>query len=170
MAVAVVHLRREEVRFLEAQNAPDHRCDHGRRVRALDPGPVPDSVRCPAGVYSSDTDPLVGLELLAALGLGRSFNPNLERAFGSSRDIVTANGDFHVDLSTTPGRSVWSGGESALVISSYHGGYRNNTSDPGFDLLAGAGVRTASGLVPQVHAQELPASDSQAVLGVATRF
>ena len=87
------------------------------------------------GVYTDNDAVAFGGGLLTGMGDRWFFNPNLELAFADSRNLYTANADFHYDLPTTSSMSFYMGLGPALLISDPDGGDSN--SDVGLNVLAG---------------------------------
>jgi len=127
------------------------------------------------GVYSDDSDPFVGAELLGNFdGTRWYYNPNVEVVFVDPGNLVTANADFHYDVPTTTPFDVWLGVGGALVFrddgNNDRFGRNDSTTDPGLNLLAGLGFNPHGSVRPYVQGKLLLTDDSQAVLAFGLRF
>jgi len=128
--------------------------------------PLAWSVR--VGDYTHAGNAFLGGEVVVPLRYGWELAPNVEAVFVSHGHLVTANFDAHVELPVQRPFSAWVGGGPALVFrgNSAAGG---NSTDFGFDLLAGAGWRVAS-VLPYVQAKALLSSTSDFVIAFGLRF
>lgn len=124
------------------------------------------------GVYTDDSDPFVGVEVLTRLGGTRwFFNPNVEVVFPDNGDLITLNGDFHYDLPVEGSVYVWVGGGPAIIFRDPDRP-RNDDSetDVGLNLLGGVGFLKGQPVRPYVQGKVLVADESEAVLAFGVRF
>lgn len=126
------------------------------------------------GIYTDDTDPFVGVELLTRVGdTSWFFNPNFEAVFVDNGDLYTLNGDFHYDFEPRGSVDVWAGGGPALILRDLdRPGFRDddNETDLGLNLLAGIGFNPSAGVRPYVQGKLILSDDNQASVGVGVRF
>ena len=122
-----------------------------------------------AGAVVDDSDPYVGVELLAPLGNSSwFFNPNIEFVDADSGDRVSANFDFHYDVKTASEYYLWGGlGAAAIHTESARG--RKSSDDAGLNLLAGIGWKLES-MTPYAQLKVVISDDSSIQAGVGIRF
>jgi len=122
-----------------------------------------------AGVYPDANAVSVGGGVLAPMGTsGRwFFNPNLEVAMGSSRDIIAMSGDFHYDFAEQGSASFWMGGGPAVLVTDRQFG--PNDTDLGLNVLTGVGARHGD-VRPFAQLRGTMANNSQVALAAGIRF
>ncbi|MGE5234809.1 MAG: hypothetical protein ACM3O7_00485 [Acidobacteriota bacterium] len=123
-----------------------------------------------AGIYTRDSDPFVGGEVLLPFQPRLFFDPNVEVVFASGSDLVTVNADFHYDLNAPPGRYLWVGAGPALVINDPEPDEPGKRTRAGLNLIIGGGWRTGSGLIPYLQGKVLLSNHTQGVIAVGVRF
>ena len=122
-----------------------------------------------AGAVVDDSDPYVGLELLAPLGNSAwFFNPNVEFVDSDGGDRVSANFDFHYDVKTASDYYLW-GGLGAAAIHTDGARGHGSSDDAGLNLLAGIGWKLES-MTPYAQLKVVIADDSSIQAGVGIRF
>ncbi len=95
------------------------------------------------------------------------FNPNMEVAFGDSRDRLAMNGDFHYDVASNRSTSVWFGGGPALIVTDPDIG--DTRTDLGLNVLTGVGG-TRGRVRPFGQLRGVFGEDGQVVLSGGIRF
>jgi hypothetical protein len=122
-----------------------------------------------AGGFFGDTAGFVGVDALTTLRAQWYFNPGADLAFGGHEKDLVVSGNVHYDLDVSPNNFLWVGAGPAIVVRDVDAPGTNST-DFGFNLLAGGGFRTPSGLIPYVEARVLLSKHNRVVLGVGVRF
>jgi hypothetical protein len=125
------------------------------------------------GVYTDDSDPFVGVELLTRMGATEwFFNPNVEVVFPDRGDLITLNADFHYDLPVDAPVYVWVGGGPAIIFrdSDRGPGDDDDETDIGLNLLAGVGFLKGQAVRPYVQGKVVISDESEAVLAFGVRF
>jgi hypothetical protein len=133
--------------------------------------PAPSAARTDAdlraGMYTDMSAITLGGGLLSSMSSGWFFNPNVEAAFGDTRDMFTINGDFHYDFPTDSPVSPYLGAGPAIL-------YRNpdrgdSSTDLGLNFIGGvAGLRGQVRPFAQVKA--IMSSNSEVALMGGIRF
>ncbi len=95
------------------------------------------------------------------------FNPNMEVAFGDTRDRLAVNGDFHYDFASGRSTSVWFGGGPALIMTDPDIG--DSHTDIGLNVLTGVGG-TRGRVRPFGQVRGVFGEDGQVVLSGGVRF
>jgi hypothetical protein len=122
-----------------------------------------------AGVVVDDSDPYVGLELLAPIGHpGWYFNPNVEFVDADSGDRLSANLDVHYDFQTGTNYTIWGGAGAAWVHTDAPRGGKDQ-DDAALNLLGGIGWKL-EGMTPYAQIKVVVADDSTIQAGVGIRF
>ena len=126
------------------------------------------------GIYTEDSDPFVGFELVTRVGdTSWYFNPNFEAVFVDNGDLFTLNGDFHYDFEPAGSVDFWAGGGPALIFRDFERGrFRADDSktDLGLNLLAGIGFNPQASIRPYVQAKLILSDDTEGVLAFGVRF
>ncbi len=125
------------------------------------------------GVYTDESDPFVGAEVLWRLGATRWFlNPNFEWVFVDNGDLFTLNADAHYDLPVDAPVYVWLGGGLAILVEDRDrpGGDDDDETDAGVNLLAGVGFLKGQPVRPYVQGKLILSDESQGVLAFGVRF
>jgi len=101
------------------------------------------------GVYTDQSDPFAGVELLAQIGSSRwYFNPNAEYVFVEYGDLVTANALIFRDRPP-----------------------RRDDTDAGVNLLAGVGFKPrGSSVRPYIQGKLILADETEGVIAFGIRF
>jgi hypothetical protein len=120
------------------------------------------------GEYTHAGNAFVGGDVLFRLPYHWYFNPNVEGVFVDHGHLVTVNLDAHYDLPVRRPAYVWLGGGPALVFRG-NGAGGGNSTDFGFDLLAGVGWH-AAGVIPYLQAKALLSATSDFVVAFGVRF
>lgn len=123
------------------------------------------------GVYTDESDPFVGIELLTRIGASQwYFNPNLEVVFPERGDLLTANFDFHYDVPVEAPIYVWFGGGPAIIYRDPDRPNRDDETDAGLNLLAGVGFLKGRPVRPYIQGKLILADESEGVLAFGVRF
>lgn len=126
------------------------------------------------GIYTEDSDPFLGLELLTRMGDSSwFFNPNFEAVFVDNGDLFTLNGDFHYDFEPAGSVDFWAGGGPAVIFRDRdRGRFRDDDSetDLGLNLLAGLGFNPRASIRPYVQAKLILSDDTEGALAFGVRF
>jgi hypothetical protein len=93
--------------------------------------PAGGAVRWGARAGLTDGEPMIGGDLILAIGRGFYFNPGLE----ASQESLTVNADVHYDIEIHRDAAFWVGGGLAQVLRD------REDLDFGANLIAGLGVR-----------------------------
>ena len=122
-----------------------------------------------AGVSPDDDAVSIGGGVLADVGQGNGwyFNPNIELAFGDSRDFVAMSGDFHYDLRNHQRTAVWVGAGPAILMTNRQFG-RDDT-DLGMNVLTGIGARSGE-VRPFAQLRGTMSDDSRISIAGGVRF
>lgn len=125
------------------------------------------------GIYTEDTDPFVGVELLTRVGDSSwFFNPNFEAVFVDNGDLYTLNGDFHYDFEPSGSIDLWAGGGPALIFRDFDRRGRGDDSetDVGLNLLAGIGFNPSARIRPYIQGKLILSDDNEAAVAFGVRF
>lgn len=122
-----------------------------------------------AGVYPDADAVSVGGGVLAPMGgsTGWYFNPNVEVAMGSHRDLIAMSGDFHYDFAHQSNTSVWLGGGPAILVSNPEFG--DSHTDLGINVLTGVGAKHGD-VRPFAQLRGTMSDDSQIAIAGGVRF
>lgn len=122
------------------------------------------------GVYTDQSDPFAGVELLAQIGSSRwYFNPNAEYVFVEYGDLVTANADVHYDFVVGEPVYIWAGAGLALIFRDRPP--RRDDTDAGVNLLAGVGFKPrGSSVRPYIQGKLILADETEGVIAFGIRF
>ena len=120
------------------------------------------------GVYTDANAGFLGGEVVTSIATNWYFNPNLEVAVASDRDVVSANGDFHYDFFQDRPYWVWAGGGPAVI----HREFSNDAdeTDLGVNFLGGIAWKTASKVSPYLQGKVTISNNDEAVLAFGLRF
>lgn len=127
------------------------------------------------GLYTEDSDPFLGVELLTRMGDSSwYFNPNVEAVFVDNGDLFTVNGDFHYDFEPAGSVDFWAGGGPALIFRDFDRGRfsrgDDSETDLGLNLLAGIGFNPGASVRPYVQAKLILSDDTEGALAFGVRF
>lgn len=125
------------------------------------------------GIYTEDSDPFVGIEVLTRVGdTSWYFNPNFEAVFVDNGDLFTLNGDFHYDFEPAGSVDFWAGGGPAVIFRDFDRRRRGDDSetDFGLNLLAGIGFSPRASIRPYVQAKLILSDDTEGALAFGVRF
>ncbi len=117
------------------------------------------------GVNLDHDDPVLGGELLAAMGGGWWSNPNVEYTLGA--DVLGLNADFHYDFATSTRTSVWAGPGLAVLMADSPGG---DDADVGINGVFGVAWATRSGAYPYLQTKVTFADSNMALVTAGVRF
>ena len=120
-----------------------------------------------AGVYTDMSAVSLGAGLLAGMGSGWFFNPNLEAALDERRNVVTVNADFHYDFSSAGAASIYVGAGPGLLINSPDGG--DTSTDLALNVLGGVAA-ARGGVRPFGQIKGIIAGDTEVALMGGIRF
>lgn len=120
------------------------------------------------GVYTDANAGFLGGEFVTTIAPNWYFNPNLEVAVSSDRDVVTVNGDFHYDFLADRPYWVWAGGGPAVIHREFE--FDPDRTDFGVNVLGGIGWKTRSAVSPYVQAKVTFSNSDEAVLAFGLRF
>jgi hypothetical protein len=126
------------------------------------------------GIYTEDSDPFVGVELLTRVGNSSwYFNPNLEAVFVDNGDLYTLNGDFHYDFEPSASVDFWAGGGPALIFRDFDRrgrGVNDSETDVGLNLLVGIGFNSSASIRPYLQGKVILSDDNEASVAFGVRF
>lgn len=122
------------------------------------------------GIYSDDSDPFLGVELITPLTRQIRFNPNIEFMFGSHRDVFAVSADFLWIFPTTPDFEVWAGAGPTLLVIDDDRPLTDDDTNVGLNLLAGIGLRTTMAFLPYLQGKLIIADNSEGVIAIGARF
>ena len=124
--------------------------------------PLQAQVRWGVRAGITDSDPMIGVELVMPIVGDLVVNPNVEFA----TDVFTANADVHYDFNISSDTSFWIGAGLAFVNIDDQDGY-----DGGVNLLGGIGTRRGR-MYPYAQAKFTSTSDvgDFTSLAVGVRF
>lgn len=122
-----------------------------------------------ASVSPDDDAVAIGGGVLTDIGQnsGWHFNPNIELAFGDSRDFVAMSGDFHYDLRNQQRTAVWVGAGPAILMTNRSSG-RDDT-DLGVNVLTGIGAKHGE-VRPFAQLRGTMSDDSRIAIAGGVRF
>lgn len=121
------------------------------------------------GVYTEQSAGFLGGEVVTSIASNWYFNPNLEVAMATDRDIVTVNGDFHYDFFQDRPYWVWAGGGPAVIHREDDPTDSNDTAF-GVNFLGGIAWKTSAKVSPYLQAKVTVSNDDEAVLAFGLRF
>ncbi len=120
------------------------------------------------GVYTDASAGFLGGEVVTSIAPSWYFNPNLEVALASGRDVVTVNGDFHYDWFRDRPYWVWAGGGPAVVHREIPDSA--DRTDFGVNFLGGIAWKTSAKISPYLQGKVLVSNSDEAVLAFGLRF
>ena len=120
------------------------------------------------GVYTDAEAGFLGGEVLTSLPSHWYFNPNLEVALTDTRNVVSANGDFHYDFLQDRPYYVWAGGGPALIR--HQNNVEPDETDFGVNVLGGIAWKTSSRISPYLQGKVTLTEEDEAVLAFGLRF
>ncbi len=120
------------------------------------------------GVYP-DQGVALGGGVIGQLGSSPNwyFNPNVEAAFASEKDVVSLNGDIHYDFRSTSPYNFYAGAGPALIIVNPDRG--ENRTDGGLNLVGGVNWHNQA-LRPFVQMKGVVSNEGQVALMGGIRF
>ena len=122
------------------------------------------------GVYTDANAGFLGGEVVTPFAPSSNwyFNPNLEVAAASGRDVVTVNGDVHYDFFQDRPYWVWAGGGPAVI----HREFSSETDDTDFgvNFLGGIAWKTSAKVSPYLQGKVTLSNNDEAVLAFGLRF
>lgn len=121
------------------------------------------------GVYTHESKPFVGAELLMHAGSDFYFNPNAEYVFINDGQYWTFNFDGHWDLPTHGTPYLWVGAGLAVTYLNPDGPY-DSVSKAHANLLAGIGFHTHNHVVPYIQLKLITTNPTEFVAAGGIRF
>ena len=123
--------------------------------------PLQAQVRWGARIGVVDGGPMIGGDMVWAMGGGFILNPGVE----ISEDLISTNADVHYDIEIHRDAAFWIGSGIALLNP------ENQDLDVGVNLIAGVGTRRAGRIIyTQVKLTAPSDYDSFTTLAVGIRF
>jgi|SRR6185436_3232504 len=123
--------------------------------------PLQAQVRWGARIGVVDGGPMIGGDMVKALGGGFIFNPGIE----ISDDLIATSADVHYDMQIQRDAAFWIGSGIALLNP------EDQDLDVGVNLIAGIGTRRAGRIIYSQLKLTAPADyDSFTTLAVGIRF
>lgn len=120
------------------------------------------------GVYTDASAGFIGGEVVTSIAPSWYFNPNLEVAAASDRDVITVNGDFHYDFFQDRPYWIWAGGGPAVIRRNMPN--ETDHTNIGANFLGGIGWKTSAKVSPYLQGKVTLSNNDEAVLAFGLRF